>query len=297
MHSLALSPKEIAAAHQRVRVDPYGDLAQLGGRHWTPQGQEALAEDLHRCLANDHVLDLVFYGSQVHADRTGFSDIDAILVIRDETADDAASLRSLRPCVIAAQRAVLRYHPMQHHGFDVVTPRLLASATEALELPAVALSETCSLRGRRLSGRLTNKIPSGSNKLKEITESLQRLVSWPSHPWQAHRAIAMFELLPTLYLQRRGQWMPKSMSFAEAGKQIGPAWWPYTRLEEVRRSWPRERYRRLDSAIYALRNPWAAMALWRHLPEVTPSEVRSLLTSDLLAGLHAVTRRFREEVS
>jgi hypothetical protein len=293
-----LSTEEIASAHRQVRIErPAGDPAELGGRQWKPREQAKLAHDLNRSLANADVVDLILYGSQARTDRTGFSDIDAILVIRDEAADDAAVLRSLRPNVIAAQRAILRYQAMQHHGFDVSTPRLLTRATEALGLPAVALTETCSLRGTVVNAFLTNSLPDDANNLRRLSESLRALASWPSHPWRAHRAIAMFELLPTLYLQARDVWVPKSMSFAEVGRQFETAWWPYEVLEEIRRRWPRRRYRRLDSAVYVLRNPWAGVAVWRHLPEVIPKEVHALLTPGLLTGLHSVMRRLQERAT
>ena len=87
------------------------------------------------------------FGSQAGGRTTGFSDVDAILVISDEIAGDATEMPSLRRCVLAAQRAVIRYQPMQHHGFEIVTPTLLRDASGALALPAVALAETRSLRG------------------------------------------------------------------------------------------------------------------------------------------------------
>ena len=124
-----------------------GRQSSVGERIWRPNDQNSLARALDAALTHPGVIDLVMFGSQAGGRTTGFSDVDAILVISDEIAGDATEMPSLRRCVLAAQRAVIRYQPMQHHGFEIVTPTLLRDASGALALPAVALAETRSLRG------------------------------------------------------------------------------------------------------------------------------------------------------
>ncbi len=284
--------EQVASLHRALR-SPRTTSAnvELGDRRWRPD-DEQLANGLRESLAHPNVVDLILFGSQARGGMTGFSDVDAILVISDDAADDATALRALRPHVLAAQRAVLRYQPMQHHGFEVVTPRLLASA--CLALPREALSETCSLRGTSLAAATQNG-DRADERLVALSASLTSADSWPTHPWKTHRLVAMFELLPTLYLQARGMSVPKWRSFALARDEFGQAWWPYDVLEEVRLLWPRERRRELELGVAISRNPWAAVAAWRRLPGRLPQPVSKLLDERLLSDLRELASTMTEQ--
>jgi hypothetical protein len=283
--------EQVASLHRGV-VPPTTRNAtvELGGRLWSPDNEQ-LANGLREALAPPNVVDLILFGSQARGGMTGFSDVDAILVISDDAADDATALRALRPHVLAAQRAVLRYQPMQHHGFEVVTPRLLACG--CLRLPREALAETCSLRGTSLSAA-TQSGDRADERLVALSASLMSADSWPTHPWRTHRLVAMFELLPTLYLQARGMSVPKWKSFALARDEMRRARWPYDVLEDVRLLWPRERRRELEVGAAIARNPWVAVAAWRRLPGRPPKPVSKLLDERLLSDLRKLASTMTE---
>jgi hypothetical protein len=283
----ATRSETVAAVHRGSKSDEAGTEIQLGPQGWQAGEQAQLAEELRRTLDHVAVIDLMFFGSQTRGGRTGFSDVDAILVVSDEAADDAASLRRLRPRVLAAQRAVLAHQPMQHHGFEVVTPRLLRQAGDALALPAAALSQTSSLNGARVSAWFSSGSTDGA-ALDGLARSLRRLRSWPAHPWEAHRHVAMFELLPAVYLQARGASVPKWRSFDEARGDFNDDWWPYDALSEVRRAWPRVRRPVLETFAKAVRNPWLGVAAWRKVPTSLPVPVQPLLTPGLLSALQTL---------
>lgn len=283
----------IASAHHALGRDRNGWNSELGGVAWRP-GDAALSRRLRSALGHPAVIDLVVFGSQARASVTGFSDVDAILILEDGAADDPSVLRSLRPRVLAAQREVLAYQPMQHHGFEVVTPTLLRKGSESLALPAAALSETRSLFGRPVAASLSDALDDGHARLRALAADLVWVRSWPSHVWQAHRVVAMFELLPTLYLQSRGRAVPKWRSFEEARNDFRDAWEPYDVLEQVRTVWPRKRRLALDLAAASVRNPWAALAAWRRLQAPVPADVRSLLTPNVLDGLQELAHRMAE---
>jgi hypothetical protein len=289
-------PGPHAAAAQHRELEPAtADEAnrELGADRWSPR-DEWLAHRLRASLDCPAVLELVFFGSQARGSVTGFSDVDAILVISDEAAEDPNVLRSLRPRVLAAQRAVLAYQPMQHHGFEVATPKLLRVASEALALPAPALVETSSLYGCGVAAAVSNGSVRPREPLEAFVERLVGARSWPEHAWEAHVLIAMFELLPVLYLQHRGRPVPKWRSFDEARKDFPSSWWPYDVLNEVRLTWPRTRRRPLEIAATLVRNPWAAIAGWRRLPGPLPEQVRPLLTERTLEGLRGLGRAMAE---
>jgi hypothetical protein len=291
-------PHAVAARHRELEpATTSAAKAELGAERWLPS-DGWLADRLRASLDCPAVMELVLFGSQARGGVTGFSDVDAILVISDEAAEDADVLRSLRPRVLAAQRAVLAYQPMQHHGFEVASPKLLRVASEALALPAPALVETSSLYGRAVAAGVSNGSVPPREPLEAFVQRLVSVRSWPEHAWEAHVVIAMFELLPVLYLQHRGRPVPKSKSFDEARNDFSNSWWPYDVLNEVRLTWPRTRRRPLEIAATLLRNPWAAIAGWRRLPGPLPEQVRPLLSERCLEGLrrlgHAMAERAGE---
>jgi hypothetical protein len=252
---------------------------------------------LQAALEHPCVHDLVFYGSQARSGRTGFSDVDAILVVADEAADDVSILRALRPQVLRAQRAVLSFQPMQHHGFEVVTPTLLRAGSEALALPAAALQNTRSLNGRTVSATVADRKEQSRVGLSQLAGSLERTNAWPGHPWVVHRLVAMFELLPSLYLQAKGAVIPKWRSFDAARGDFGGSWWPYDVLRDVRLAWPRLRRPALEWAASTVRNPWVAVAAWRRAPVRLPAPVDELLSDRLLDGLRRLATTMEERVS
>jgi hypothetical protein len=271
----------------------------LGVEVWNPTGAAAwLADRLRSALRHEHVVELVLFGSHARGGTTGFSDVDAILVISDAAAEEPASLRVLRRKVLSAQRAVLAYQPMQHHGFEVATPRLLGSARDSIGLPRAALEVTRSLFGRPVSARLNHLQPAAAaGLLAALLHSVATPSSWPSHPWSLHRLVSMFELIPAAYLQTRGRAVPKAESFAEARSDFGADWWPYDVLSEVRDSWPRDRRPALRAGLELARNPWLAVAAWRRLPTPVPRAARSLLTDRCLVALQRLATQMRERAA
>lgn len=291
-------PRAVAAVHRTLtRMAPAVPNADLGVGPWAPDGDATdLADELRNRLSHPGVIELVVFGSQARGGTTGFSDLDAVLVISDEAVDDPETLSTVRPHVLAAQRAVITYQPMQHHGFEVATPRLLRAACAALGLPAVALEEARSLNGKRIGASLSGDGFGNGAALRSLARGLAPIGSWPRHPWSVHRLVAMFELLPVLYVQDRGASVPKWRSFDEARGAFGRSWWPYDVLNEVRLSWPRRRRPGLEVAATLGRNPWAAIAAWRRIPAPIPESVRPLLTERCLSGLQRLSRAMSEGV-
>jgi len=279
----------ISTLHRNLELDRASAETELGTTKVDQTEQGRLVEDLREALTSSDVHELVFFGSQAGDHRTGFSDVDAILVISDHVADSPERLRQLRPAVLAAQRAVLSYQPLQHHGFEVATPKLLRQADRAVGLPAATLSNTRSLLGNPVAARLAGA-QGGTPELGRTAAHLGRLRTWPAHRWHAYLTLAIFELLPALYLQARGESISKSASFSVARDDFGDAWWPYDVLADVRELWPRVRSRGLEASAMVLRNPWVAAAVWRRIPAAVPNAARSRLTPELLAGLQALIR-------
>jgi hypothetical protein len=283
-----LSVAACSQTHAAFRARPNEFAVELGKEPWQPPTapEATLAVELRAALKHDDVLALIVFGSRARGGTTAFSDVDAMLVISDRAAENPSALRSLRPRVLAAQRAVLAHQPMQHHGFEVVTPRLLRGAGAALGMPAIAVAETRSVVG----GCVTACFAAGDQlgdpePIRRISGVLSGVAAWPAHPWTLHGVVSMFELVPALYLQARNEAVPKAEAFATARGEFGASWWPYDRLNEVRQEWPLIRRPSLDRASLLLRNPWLAVAAWRRLPDRGGVPMHRLLDHQCLEAL------------
>jgi len=254
----------------------------LGGTCWEPgdDDERELHASLVECLKTAPVIDLVLFGSLARGTTTGYSDVDAILVVADDVPTDGQRLARLRPRILAAQRAVLAYQPMQHHGFLVVTPRLLLEGAAVLGLPVETLTETRSLLGGAIEVGLDGpgSAASAFARFDSLRRTLQEMSSWPAHTWWLHRAVAMFELAPALYLEACGQPCPKHASFDIARRDFPDAWPAYDVLEEVRRMWIRQSSGLVRCGATLTRNPWTTVAALRRIPIRPPHRITELLS-------------------
>ena len=272
------SSEYVARAHRALTtVKPSNNSAiPLHATPWVPreEAEVVLRDSLESSLRGDGIVDLVVFGSVARGTTTGFSDLDAVLVISDEVASDVDGLRRLRKRVLAAQRAVLRFQPMQHHGFLIATRRMLHDATAALRLPVEAFSEGTSLFDAQVEALFPRVVEPDTSLFHALCAGLFTPSTWPSHVWEVHRLVAMFELAPTLYLQATGRPSAKHASFEHVRRRFATLWRPYEVLAEVRERWPRERRRGLELGASLARNPWTAVWLWRRMPTSVPGSRR-----------------------
>ena len=269
----------------------------LGETIWMPntRSEHVLRHALIRSLQHPDVLDLVFFGSIARAATTGYSDVDAILIVPNDLPGDARRLRSLRSRALAVERAVLAYQPMQHHGLLVVTPQYLdEGSASALGMPLEAVETTRSLFGRAVEASFEATPDPAVTRFRGFIKPLLEARSWPRHAWYLHRLVSMFELTPTLYLQVTGRPTAKYRSFQVARVEFEKLWSPFDVLADVRERWPREPHRLLQIASELLRNPWAALAGWRRLSVAAPSSCVALLDEHCLRGLQTVVRAMEE---
>lgn len=295
-----VNPAHAAQVHRQAISDNRRlDAAEsrLGKRPWEPTGDVVQLRDALGETLSGSGGELVVFGSQARSSTTGFSDLDAILVIPDDVADSADSLRTLRPRVLAAQRAVVAHQPMQHHGFEIVTPRLLADAATALALPVEAVAETRSLFGRSVQARFASREGASIDAFRALTTQLLGVRTWPNHPWETHRLVAMFELVPTLYLQSTGRPISKWLSYSHAGEEFPLLWRPYDVLEQLRQQWPRTRRPALELAMRVVRNPWDAVAAWRRVPSSPPAAAKALLDARCLNELQVLLSKMVDRVA
>jgi hypothetical protein len=292
-----IGPRVISQSHKHLDSAGGTPWIVLGTHKWDPRWPaDELHAQLTRALDVPGVVDLLVFGSACHDQMTGFSDLDAILVMEDRVADSEHSLEALRPRVLEAQRAVLAYQPMQHHAFLVATPRLLGHGLTILDLPAQALTGCSSLLGREVLASAGEELGAAESAIR-IMRRLAGVGRWPTRAWETHLTISLFELLPALYCQAQGHDVEKRESYAACREEFGGNWWPYDVLAEVRVRWPRLESSSLKALMTITRNPWLAHAIWRRSPVPrVPGAVGMLLTKDLLAGLRTLASEMQTDL-
>jgi hypothetical protein len=190
---------------------------------------------------------------------------------------------------------VIAYQPMQHHAFEVATPKLLAQAGESVGMPAVAFDEARSLRGTGAEASFSPEPPEHARgRLRQLLADLRTVEAWPRHPWRLHGLVAMWELAPALYVQALGEPVAKALSFERAREDFGDAWWPYDLLGQVRDQWVRSRQPMFVTTCRALRNPWIGVAAWLRAPVASRQPARSVLTNESLDALRRLAREMAE---
>jgi hypothetical protein len=294
----SLSPHVVVEAVRSshgARACGAGRTIVLGGNSWEPTkpDERRLRDALREALTSEGIYDLVVFGSLARGSTTGFSDVDALLIVSDDQVIEVRRLRRLRRHVFAAGRAVLEYQPMQHHGFLVTTPGLLAHPA-SLGLPPDALETTVSLFGTSRDVMVLGSDP--KERFRAHAFTLGAVSALPRDASSLHRLVAEFELLPALYLQATGRPCPKHASFEIAEAEFGEAWAPYDTLERVRLVWPRRWEPSAASLARIVRNPWTATALRRRLRAPAPRAVARLLDRNCLGQLQHLLKLMNERV-
>jgi hypothetical protein len=138
------------------------------------------------------------HGSLATDDYTGYSDVDALIVVRDAVVHEDAMFRRVRAAIRAALRAVLLFDPLQHHGFFVGVESGLQSWPSSY-LPAAALQYARCLwpLSRPVTLCERDEIGEAQAQFQTLVQRLQRAKP-PRTLYQAKALLSQFMLLPTL---------------------------------------------------------------------------------------------------
>lgn len=262
-------------------------------RIWIPSNprEVALRESLIGQLTHPDIIDLIVFGSLARGTATPYSDVDAILIVANSAVGRRSAVADLRQRVIGANRAAIRFQPMQHHGLLIIPERALRNVTQTVSLPSQSLSCAVSLLGSAVSLRADANDPYAPDRLRDMCRSLAQLERWPAHIWELHRAISMFALLPALFLQATERPCPKHESFARVRDELSEDWHGYEALDAVRSKWEQRTFLSLSTGLVVARNPWVAVAAFRRIPARASSAIVRLLGLRSLENLQRIAAR------
>ncbi|MFM9052859.1 MAG: hypothetical protein ACKOKF_11170 [Bacteroidota bacterium] len=233
----------------------------------------------HLLPVSGHLLSVLLHGSQADGRVTGYSDVDALVILRDSIFDDPESLVKVARQLCLAKKYMYRIDPLQHHGWFVLTERDLSCFPEAV-LPLEALAEA-----RRLTGEAHLRIRIAEKKSSiyeaeavRVLDRLTRIVldkRFPRNHFALKSILSECMMLPVLYLQARdSKGYSKRVSFIDAKKDFSAEDWSVIgELSAIRAgwslhlSWP-------ASFILQHPEPWADK-LRKYWPTPIPARLRN----------------------
>ena len=180
-HRPAALASHIAASYRELGkpASPAGEPVSQTGRLY--DRSHYLAEDREYRLPVAELLDFVqgrmaphlthffLHGSLATADYAkGWSDVDTLMVIRDETVTDGGRLLELRKLCMDSWELFLRICPLQHHGFIVATGSEL-SRYPSHYMPPPVLEEALALLPKQGAVRF-HVCPGEGGALRSIQE-------------------------------------------------------------------------------------------------------------------------------
>lgn len=224
------------------------------------------------------ILSVILHGSCGDGRTTGYSDVDALVVIRDSVFLDPERLVGVALPLSAACRQMYRYDALQHHGWFAISEQDLSNFPEEV-LPLVALQDSVVLAGETRFMIRYSETPGeafrqrAERQFLKLEEQLQ--AGWrPSNLFQLKAILSEFMLLPVLLMQfKSGKGFSKRDSFAAARTDFDPEVWAIMdEVSDIREQWT---YQPGPVSAWVLRQPgYLFRKLRRRWPVRIPARLK-----------------------
>lgn len=225
------------------------------------------------------LVSVILHGSRSDGRTTGYSDVDALVILKDELFGDPDELMRVSHRLSIARRFMYVIDPLQHHGWFVMTERDLSCFPERV-LPLEVLSDSKVLLGmNRFAVTVCGSDPSALKS--EALRVLSRLTKMLREGWRPKNCFALksflseFMMIPVLYLQARdSKGWSKRDSFEEARKDFDiDTWGIMDEVSDMRRTWS---FAPDGATLFIMQNPapWADK-LRKYWPTPIPSVIRN----------------------
>lgn len=259
-------------------------------------------------FANQALLQLTsgvyLHGSMSTLDYVqGSSDLDALVVVKDETISSPECLEELRRKLIHSRRWFYKLDFSQHHGYSVLSELDLRFFSEAF-FPRVLFAYLTSLSGANtlwFRPRADSSDP--SEGCLKTTAYIRRQSSMPEslRNWYFLKLfLQSVLLLPTLFLQARGISVYKRDSFSLARPHFSDAAWRIIeKASRVRDFGPQKVLvsPTIDNLIERLPNPWMASLIHRHVRNGISPAVWQILGDDWLIETSSLVNEIEKQVA
>lgn len=244
---------------------------------------------------------VLLHGSTADGRTTGYSDVDALVVLRDHVFFRPDRLAKVAYRLSCAKRFMLQYDPLQHHGWFVMTERDFTAYPEHV-LPLVTLQDAKVLIGETHAViHTSNTSPDHYRKIAlRQTDRIIALLDkgWrPSNSYQLKSLLSEFMMLPVHYVQAKsGTGCSKRNSFQIAESDFSKnAWQVMDQVSEIRLNWS---FQPNWLAGYVYRHPAGFFRkLSKRWPAPISATIRPVLTHEFYSDMLMFARETRSLLS
>ncbi len=237
------------------------------------------------------------HGSIATSDYTGFSDVDATIIVKNEVMLNEQLLKELKKYIKGALKIVLKFDNLQHHGFFIIPESFLKHYPEEY-LPIEIFKYAKTVNG---SFVLKIKKYRNSTYAKEKFSKISKAFSdaqfkLPRNLYEVKHRLSAFMLLPTLYLQTRGEYVYKKDSFGLMQKEFTEKWGIMEEVSQIRQEWTRPKSELFNICLH-MSNPWMASAIYRKCDWKIPEWLSEKLENEIYANMQHFAREMLGEAS
>ncbi len=254
-----------------------------------------LQRNLKEDLAGAYV-----HGSAGTNELVAYSDLDALVIIKDEVFKDANRIREVALKLKEAENYMYQLDPLQHHGWFVLSESDLIQYDNSY-LPAELLpfSKSILLNGIKNIELLVNKENKTDTTFEDVCKSVIRKIAkfeCPSTLYELKNLLSEFMLLPSLYVQARdGKSVFKKFSFDIARADFEKQDWEImNEVSAIRKNWNQKQVSRVSERIAARLSPIKIIAnLFR---AQTPELLKKQINSDFLLRMNLLATSMRTKI-
>ncbi len=172
-------------------------------------GQEKLIHDIKNLFeARNHpaLQYALLHGSIASDEVIPYSDFDGILIVKASAIKSAFLLRSLRKLIELSEEIIIRFDPLQHHGWQIVFAEEL-SALHASVVPSILLDESKLIYRSADSSYTLDYYEQSSDQrkvLKHLLDSIRRKCRQPNKirdRYALKNLLSEILLSPAVFLQ------------------------------------------------------------------------------------------------
>ncbi len=254
-----------------------------------------LQRNLKEDLAGAYV-----HGSAGTNELVAYSDLDALVIIKDEVFKDANRIREVALKLKEAENYMYQLDPLQHHGWFVLSESDLIQYDNSY-LPAELLpfSKSILLNGIKNIELLVNKENKTDSTFEDVCKSVGRKIAklnCPSTLYELKNLLSEFMLLPSLYVQARdGKSVFKKFSFDIARADFEKQDWEImNEVSAIRKNWNQKQVSRVSERIAARLSQIKIIAnLFR---AQTPELLKKQINSDFLLRMNLLATSMRTKI-
>ncbi|HCQ16125.1 MAG TPA: hypothetical protein DIU20_07685 [Cryomorphaceae bacterium] len=233
---------------RRTSVSKAGerDSIQLHIEPYTGENRYVLSlVSFLRTKLKDDLYGAYIQGSIATREEIRYSDMDAVVILKDEVVSDAQRLARVARKLYHAKAFFFKYDPLQHHGWFVLTEGMLQNYNEAY-FPVELFRHSRSLLEDKAETLFIKRAPVSWDAYRKAFKSvafslIKRLEAknYPSNCYVLKSVLSEFMLLPSLYFQASNyKAIYKKDSFDAIKNHFKPEHWAIMdQVSQIRRDW------------------------------------------------------------